>query len=237
MRRIEATGHRGAAGLYPENTLAGFAYADEIGCDRVELDVHLTSDGRLAVIHDPGLDRTTGSGGEVSRMPLEELQRLDAGGGQHIPSLEEVLDLLRPSAIILQIELKGPGTDHETPRVIERAGMAERVVFTSFFHERVKTALGLLPGARGGVLVSCSPVDPVAIIDAASAQTIHVNATRLDDALVSRVRRGGRSIAAWGKITEAEQIRSLIDLGVDAIGSDYPDRIISCLRERGLRQG
>src|SRR5215212_9974873 len=88
-------GHRGAAALEPENTLRGFRRGIELGCDYLECDVHLTRDGRLAVIHDDMVDRTTNGHGPVAGFSLEELRRLEAGQSECIPTLVEVLDTTR----------------------------------------------------------------------------------------------------------------------------------------------
>ena len=101
-------GHRGAAGLAPENTLAGFAKAAALGVHAVELDVHCVG-GRLLVIHDDHLDRTTSGSGELASLDIAELRTLDAGGGRPIPYLEEVFDAL-PAEVGINVELKGPAT-------------------------------------------------------------------------------------------------------------------------------
>ena len=87
---FEVTGHRGARALSPENTLAGFLLAADLGCDNVELDVHLTKDGDLAVIHDETIDRATNGSGPVSSYTMAELKQFHAGEGERIPSLREV---------------------------------------------------------------------------------------------------------------------------------------------------
>ncbi len=228
---IEVTGHRGAGGVCPENTLAAFRFAIELGCDRAELDVRLTSDGRLAVIHDETVERTTDGKGLVAGMSLAEIRHLDAGEGEWVPSLDEVLDLAHSATITLQIELKGAGTEGVAPMVIRRHAMAEGIVFTSFCHDRVRAAKELLPGARSGILVSCNPADPLGMLSAARADALHVRASRIDELLVRKVHGGGKHIAAWGRIVDAPLIRRLIGLGVDAIGSDDPAAVMACLRE------
>lgn len=128
-----AIAHRGASDRYPENTLLAFERALELQADAVECDVHLSADGEVVVIHDPTVDRTTDGHGEVAAMTLEELRRLDAGvrkhprfAGQRIPTLSEVLEMVRGRAQIF-IELKG--TSPELPRrlveVVRAGGMAE----------------------------------------------------------------------------------------------------------------
>lgn len=230
--QIKVTGHRGAAGLAPENTLAGFQLARDLGCHAVELDVHLTRDGRLAVIHDAGLERTTDGAGMVASYTLEELKALDAGNGERIPSLEEVIGLLLDSSIRIQIELKGPGSEEVAPKVVGDAGIAERITFTSFHHLRVLKAKEGLPEVTTGILISSNPVDPWKLLEASGCDNLHVNQTRIDKRIVDAIHERGRKLIAWGRIVEIPVIDRLADLGVYIIGSDRPDLVIDRLSER-----
>jgi glycerophosphoryl diester phosphodiesterase len=131
--------HRGASEEEPENTLRAFRRAAELGADMVELDLHLSRDGELVVIHDARVDKTTDGAGEVRALTLAELRRLDAGRGERIPTLQEVIDALR-SRCRLYIELKAPGTPAAAAETIIRAGLGEDVIIGSFQPR---------PGSRG----------------------------------------------------------------------------------------
>ena len=229
---IKVTGHRGARNLFPENTLKGFVYAKELGCDRIELDVHLTKDKKLAVIHDADLSRTTNGSGAVADFTFQELQAFDAGEGEHIPSLDEVFELLKDDAIRIQIELKGPETEKYVPQLVAKWNYTKRVIFTSFFHHRVKIAKELLPDAETGILIACNPIDPGSLLRSAGADALHVNYARIDQKLVRDIHSMNKIIVAWGIIVEIPVIENLIDLGVDVIGSDRPDVVLECLRNR-----
>src|SRR5712691_9894392 len=100
MKRIFVTGHRGAAGLEPENTLRSFRRACELGVDRIETDVRLTRDGRLVCLHDATVDRTTDGTGPMAEMTFDQLHRLDAGHGERIPTLEGALATVRGRAVL-----------------------------------------------------------------------------------------------------------------------------------------
>ncbi len=232
---ITVTGHRGAKGIVPENTIVSFMKAMELGCEAVELDVHISKDGQLAVIHDELVDRTTNGSGPVSEMSLGELKELDAGNGNRIPTLDEVFEAVRSSPLIVQIELKGEGTEKVVPGFVESQRMTDRVVFTSFWHNRVLEAHKRLPGAKSGILISCHPVDPVQLLDQAQADYLHVKSPYIDRALVEAVHQAGRTIRAWGENTEVSVIDRLIELEVDAIGSDRPDVVIERLIKAGKR--
>ena len=105
---IEIIGHRGARGLEPENTIRSFQKALELGVDYIECDVHLTKDGHIVLIHDHTLDRTTNETGDVNDYTFEEIRKLDAGKGKKIPTLQELLDLVR-GKVKIHIELKDTG--------------------------------------------------------------------------------------------------------------------------------
>lgn len=233
---IEVTGHRGARGLFPENTLGGFLLARELGCQAVEMDVRITADGELVVIHDASIDRTTDGSGPVDALSLRELQTFDAGRGEHIPSLREVLELLQDSNLRLQLELKATGTETAVPDLVRKWGLEQRVTFTSFFHRRVLEAKRLLPAAAGGVLIACNPVEPLEILAAAGADNLHVHHRRIDADLVRRVQAAAKKIVAWGEIVETAIIDRLIGLGVDVIGSDRPDLVLERIKALGLEK-
>ena len=123
-------GHRGAAGLAPENTLQAFARGCELGVHAVELDVHCVH-GRLLVIHDDTLDRTTSGSGPLSNLSLAELRALDAGGGQGIPTIEEVFDAV-PEPVGIHVELKGAGTAEAAFNFLQGASGSRDVLVSSF---------------------------------------------------------------------------------------------------------
>jgi glycerophosphoryl diester phosphodiesterase len=233
---VEVTGHRGARALFPENTLGGFRLARELGCHAVEMDVRITADGELVVIHDASIDRTTNGSGPVDGYTLKELQTFDAGRGERIPTLREVLVLLKDSELRIQIELKAPGTETAVPDLARKWGLEQRVTFTSFFHRRVLEAKRLLPAAAGGVLITCNPVEPLKILAAAGADNLHVHHRRIDADLVHRVQAAGRKIIAWGEIVETAVIDRLIGLGVDVIGSDRPDLVLERITAKAVEE-
>ena len=231
---LEITGHRGARDLYPENTLGGFRLAGEIGCNRVELDVRLTADNRLAVIHDATIDRTTNGTGSVSDFTVAELKDFDAGNGEPVPLLDEVFDLLEDLDMTIQVELKGAGTEELAPLLAGHRGVVDRVVFTSSHHRRVLRAKQLLPEVRTGVLIACNPVDPIGLLSATEADNLHVKHQALDSHLIDQVRDGGYGIVAWGRIVEQPVIDHVLKLGPDVIGSDRPDLVIDRAKQLGL---
>jgi glycerophosphoryl diester phosphodiesterase len=226
-------GHRGAAGLEPENTLRGFRRALELGVDYVECDVHLTRDGRLAVLHDETVDRTTDGHGPVAEFTFAELRRLDAGSGERIPELAEVLETVRGRASVL-IELKGAGTERAAVDVVRTLGMAEAVFFTSFHLDRIERVRALDPALGTGAIFSAPPPDACARAAAAGARSLGIQHRHLSPILVQEARDRRLVLRAWNPDTEPE-MEAMIDLGVDGIGSNRPDLLLAVLRRRGLR--
>lgn len=228
-----AVGHRGAAGLEPENTVRGFRRAIELGVDWVECDVHLTRDGRLAVIHDESVDRTTDGHGPVSAFTLDELKRLDAGMGERIPSLEEVLETVRGHVRVL-VELKGAGVEAAAVAIVSAAGMADDVTFTSFHLDRILRVRQIAPSQSTGAIFGDPPPDACARAATAGARSLGINHRFLSPILVQEARDRRLPLRAWNPDTEPE-IEAMVDLGVDGIGSNRPDLLLAVLRRRGLR--
>jgi glycerophosphoryl diester phosphodiesterase len=153
-------GHRGSAGNEPENTLRSIVRAVEDGADVVELDVHLTKDGRLAVIHDAEVNRTTNGKGKVAEMTLEELGLLDAGKGEKVPSLEEAIEAV-DQRIPINIELKALGTAQAVRDLIEfyvTEGWNRRdFMVSSFEHNELHFFSSIAPDVKIGVLTGEVP--------------------------------------------------------------------------------
>lgn len=225
---VVATGHRGAAGLEPENTLLGIGRAIELGVDQIEIDVHLTRDDRLVVIHDETVDRTTNGSGMVRDLSFEEMRMLDAGKGETIPTLEEVISLVK-GKVILQVELKGLGVEERAVEAVERTGIVDEVVFTSFRHPALKAVKKLNPDIEAGVLFYCLPIDPCRLALDAGAEAIHPNVSFVDKGLVLKAHELGLKVRAWNSDEEQEMER-LIKTGIDGLGSNRPDLLMKVVR-------
>lgn len=218
------TGHRGAAKLEPENTLLSMQKAIDLGVDQIEIDVHLTRDQHLVVLHDTTVDRTTNGEGAVADFTLAAIKQLDAGKGEPIPTLQEVIDLVR-GKVILQIELKGPGTAEPVIETVDRNSMEKEVLLTSFVHERLREARQLNPDLRLGALWADPPPDACEQAIDMGAEAIHIQHLNIDAQLVQKAHAHGLKIRAWNPDT-VEEIQRVVDLGVDAIGSNRPDLLI-----------
>ena len=143
---MKVFGHRGYSGMYPENTMLSFQKAADTGCYGIELDVQLTKDGQLVVIHDETIDRTTDGTGAVVDYTFEELRRFDASaikGGTHgfqpIPSFEEYCEWVKDRDLVTNIEIKSgvyyyEDIEEKTVEMVRRFGLTDRVLFSSFNH-------------------------------------------------------------------------------------------------------
>lgn len=220
-------GHRGCAAIEPENTLRAFRRAIELGCDMVECDVRLTRDGHLAIIHDERVDRTTNGSGPVADFTLAELHALDAGKGERIPTLPEVLEVVRGHVEIL-VELKGEGTPDPAVEVVRSLGMTREVVLTCFDLARIRRVKEIDASLRTGAIFGEPPPDAAAQATAAGAEGMGVNHRHQSRALIDAAHAQGLRIRAWNPDTEPE-MRAMIDLGVDGIGSNRPDLLLGLL--------
>ena len=214
-------GHRGAAGLEPENTLRSFARALEIGVDAIELDVYYV-DGHLVVIHDDTLERTTNGRGEVMATSFDALRRLDAGHGERIPTLEEVFTAM-PSGFTVNVELKGKGTAEPVARSVAEHDHIEALV-SSFDHPELTRFHAAAPNVRVAPLFHRESAKIFDVADALGAWSINLSeklatAERLADI----ADRGYRSLVYT--INDPAVAERLRDDGAGGIFTDYPDRM------------
>jgi glycerophosphoryl diester phosphodiesterase len=221
-------GHRGAPTEAPENTRRSFARALSLGVAGVELDVQLTKDGRLAVIHDETLDRTTNGRGPVKDFTLQELQRFDAGQGEAIPSLEEVFDLIQGKAHLM-VELKQPEAAPALLRCFRDRRAFEFAHVISFWHPAVKALKEEEPRLATGVLMVGCPADPAGLARAARADTLVLNYRYVNRELVEAAHRQEIKVVAWN-IDDPEILPPYLAMNLDAICTNRPKEIINYLK-------
>jgi len=236
--------HRGASGHAPENTMAAFRRAVEMGARFIETDLHLTRDARVVAIHDSTLDRTTNGHGLVDLMPLEEVCALDAGAwfgsrsaesfaGERVPTLDEILRFARERDIIFYLEIKSDstwGVEHAVVAALRDTGEAARVIILSFDPATLLSVNRLDQTMMTGYLCEHPSNDLVERTVRAGARQIAPRGDLITPALVNRAHEAGLQVVAW-TINEPDQMRRLISAGVDGIMSDYPDRLVTVLKE------
>lgn len=221
--RIVRIGHRGAAGHAPENTGAAIRAGTALGVDFVEVDLQRTRDGRLVAMHDERVDRTTDGSGLVAEMTWEELQRLDAGNGERIPSLEAVLAAASGHAGVM-LEVKTPGIGADLYRAVQASAFAGPVVYASFLHAEILAIRAIDPRARTLALIESVPPSGTAFARDAMATLVGLDADSATAEFLATLHDDGLEVWLY-TVNESRLIRRGLDLGADGIISDYPERI------------
>jgi glycerophosphoryl diester phosphodiesterase len=228
MEMIRIMGHRGAKDYEPENTLRSIRRALDLGVHAVEIDLHLSRDGRLVVIHDATVDRTTNGKGRVADLTWKELHRLDAGLGEVIPSLEEVTALVQGRAHLF-IELKDRQAVKPLAAFFKLHKLFEEAHVISFWHPSLKELRGLEPNIRTGVLFVGCPADPPALASAADAEALVLNYQYVTLELMQAARQRGLTVAVWN-IDNVTDLLPVLPLEPDYIGSNAPDILLDYLQ-------
>lgn len=231
-------GHRGAAGHAPENTLASLRAAAALGVRWVEFDAKLTGDGRIVLFHDERLERTTDGAGRIADMRLKNLRTLDAGAwfgepfrGERIPTLSEALVALGELALGANVEIKpDPGLEEETADAVARTLGREwprdlpPPIISSFKTESLRAAKVLLPDYPHALIVDNVPDDWQESLTALGCTALHCSGEGLTPGVAREIRAAGYTLRCF-TINDGETARKLFDWGVEAVFSDYPDRI------------
>lgn len=234
--RVLNIAHRGASAAAPANTLAAFEKAVELGADGVEFDVHLSADGAPVVIHDFSVNATTDGSGRVADMPLAQLKELDAGSYFHpifaherIPTLEEVLQTAE-SRLLLNIELKtvslrDNGLERTVIAQVKRHGLEKSVLLSSFNPFSLRRAKKIAPRIPVGLLYAPGlplPLRRAWLASLAPHEARHPEHTMVDSRYMRWARRRNYRVNTW-TVDEPDEMRRLIDLGVDSIITNVPD--------------
>lgn len=212
-------GHRGVMGVEPENTLRSFVHAEQAGMDLIELDLHLTKDGALAVMHDAEVDRTTDGKGPIAEKTLAELRELDAGQGERVPVFEEVLDAVRSP---LQAEIKDVAAARTLAEVMRRRDLVDRVEVISFHDEAIAEIAQLVPGVRTALVASRWGGDLVDRAKAVGATRLVLNIRRITLELVERAHAEKLTVVGWVVNTQ-DHLRLARGLGLDGATTDFPE--------------
>lgn len=221
-------GHRGACGYAPENTLLSFEKAIELGVDMIEFDVHLCKSGELVVIHDATVDRVSNGTGFVADKTLDELQNLDLGYDQIIPTLEQVLDCI-DRRVKVDIELKGENTAPHVAEIIrryvvERGWSYDDFLVTSFNHyelvdfQRHCNMVAIAP------IISSIPLGYAAFVDYLSAQYVVADYGCVNAEFIEDAHQRGIKVFLY-TLNHPQDIAHARGLGTDGLFSDYPDRL------------
>ncbi len=256
--------HRGGAGLWPENTLFAFRHAWALGVDVLEMDVHATRDGYIVVIHDDTVDRTTNGSGRVGDMTLAEIQALDAGyrftpdGGQtypyrgqgiRIPTLEEVFDAFPNARFNIEVKSNDPPVIPALVELVRRKHVEDRIIVGAFDSDIAHELRARLPHvATFATQQEATTFWLFQTLRIPRAwrpvpDTLQVPVTRkvyghritvVTPRFVRSAHRVGVRVDVW-TINDPDEMARLLDMGVDGIMTDYPDKLLELFRARGLR--
>ena len=247
---IKIWAHRGASAYAPENTMPAFRKAIELGADGIELDVHLSRDGEVMVCHDDTVERCTGQKGKVRRMTREQLKALDCCytfpeyRGTQMPTLREVYELIAPTRLTVNVELKpggllDRGLERKCIALAEEFGMTERVIYSSFHFTCLHRLRRFDPDIPNALLYESWKSLLIRRLNHRARTALHpefVDMFRKE--AVERIHRAGQKVNVW-TVNEPEDVKRLAELGVDAIITNKPDvvrRVLEgmCCKAQGM---
>lgn len=229
--------HRGASGYAPENTLEAFALAVEQKADGVELDVQLTKDGKLVVIHDETIDRVSGEHGLVKDFTLEELKKLNVNrtipGFQAvtIPTLEEVYDLLKGTGLAINVEIKSsiiwyPEIEKRVLELTKSMGLQDKVIYSSFNHYSIRKLKELDETVQTGILYGDVLCDIAAYCKNVGADALHpVFTHRYMESVWNEYMASGIPLHIW-TVNEEADMTFFMENNIDAIITNYPNKAV-----------
>ena len=229
--------HRGYSSKAPENTMPAFELALEVGSGGIELDVHLTKDGEVVVIHDHTLDRTTDGKGPVESFTMAELREFDAGSwfspafkGTKLPALQEVLELISEHNVLLNVETKAAlgfeQLNEKLALLLDEYAMWERIIISSFNHYALVHMKTLRPQARTGILYNCGLVNPWVYAKSIGASALHAHHMTVIPELVQAAQQNGMMVNVW-TVDEAADIERVTLAKADSIITNVPGKVQS----------
>ncbi len=224
--------HRGASGIAPENTLAAFKKAIEIGVDAVELDLQGTADRQVVVIHDALLDRTTDQSGQIKDISLETIKKADAGtwfdpkfAGESVPTLTEALVSIADNAIAL-LEIKDVSITESVVRIVQKMDMVEQSVIISFNTSAIQTVRSLEPRLPTGYIIgSKENIEPIQLcqqLGLLGSSLLNVDHRLVTEDFIYEIRRRGITLWCW-TVDDIDRMRELQELGIQGITSNRPE--------------
>jgi glycerophosphoryl diester phosphodiesterase len=240
MNKLIIGGHRGCT-TEPENTIKAFKKALETNVDLIELDVRLTKDKVPVVIHDTTVNRTTNGRGRVAELTLAEIKKLDAGDGQQIPTLQEVINFVKGKTKLL-IEVKTYATIKPVAKLIKDNEIVDSTIVASFGHIVAKYFKKALPQIKTGVLVVALPVNPVKVVEDANADYLFsFHETLLAGSIIYKreiKRANKKNIQVFACDVDdkyalaADELKQLVKMGVNGIITNNPAAAIKHLEKK-----
>jgi glycerophosphoryl diester phosphodiesterase len=213
--------HRGASGYYPENTMKSIENAIKMGSDMVEIDLKMTKDKHIVLMHDDAVDRTTNGHGLVQDLTTKQLRTLDAGGGEKVPLLTEVIGMFGGRGVRFMFDISSKGYEEQLTEIIHRHNLDVGTI-VSGAHEPLRLIKLLNPRLR--IAPSFEKASDLTIMETASmgAEVFNCHHAPISRETVDMAHVFNLQVIAWG-VNNIEHIHRMIEIGVDGITSDYPD--------------
>jgi len=244
LPKVTVIAHRGWSAKYPENTLLAFREAIALGADGIEFDVHQSKNGQLVVIHDADVSRTTNGTGQVSTLTLDALWALDAGRGERIPTLREVLELGR-GKVVFHLEIKAPGIEEKVVTLMDDVGVMDTTYFSSFSHTSMARIKALRPTAKVATLESAVAVDSetkqtrlanqfVKHAQKVNAMAVHINYVNATPIIINTLHAAKLRVNIWTVDSEI-LAGELAKMGVDGFFTNRLDIVLNFLKKAPVK--
>ena len=233
--------HRGASGYAPENTLEAFEKAAQMGAHGIELDIHIAKDGELIVAHDERIDRVSNGSGLICEMTVSELKQFNFNkthpeyARAAVPTLKEVFELIRPTGLSINIEMKNsvidyPGIEQKAIDLAAKEGMLNRIIFSSFNHYSLLRVKEINPDLPCGLLYEATLVKPWSYAVALGVDALHPHFSEVlvthDECALAH--KAGIAVNVW-TVNKEEDIKAVLAAGTDIVITNYPDIGLKCL--------
>lgn len=229
---IEVIGHRGAPAYEPENTIRSFLKAVELKADSIEMDIHLSKDKELVIMHDDSVNRTTNGKGKISDLTLAEIKKLDAGKGERVPTLEEAFEAI-PKTMRIHIEIKDDKAVEKVMELVRRESAEGRVVISSVVHSVIINAKRINPRIKTALIFEYFPTDSdvaVSLAESINADAIHPLYRYLTKDVIDTAHSRGLKVRVW-TCNDEEIVRDMVKMGVDGIYTNKPDLVVPIIKE------
>lgn len=248
MIQTEIFAHRGASGYAPENTIPAFRLAHEQGADGIELDVQFTKDREVVVLHDETIDRVSTGKGFVRDYTLKELRQFSFHNGMEayasgvaVPTLAEVLRLVKPWGMKVNIELKTgifwyPGLEEKTVEIVREAGLEDRVIYSSFNHYSIQEIQRIVPQAETAYLFNDVILDMPGYARKNGVDGLHPAMYHMQmPGFLEEYQKSGLNLRVW-TVDREEELKMLFSAGVTAVITNVPDVAVKVRRENGKKE-
>lgn len=244
MQKVIVIAHRGWSAKFPENTLLAFREAIALGADAIEFDIRQSMDGELVISHDADISRTTNGKGDISKIMFDKLRTFDAGQGERVPTLREVLELGK-GRIAFQCEIKVPNIEDKIVKLIEDVGVMDDTYFSSFGHAIMGKIKALRPAAKVATLetnvdlgsetqqqlMAKKFAERARKVD---AMAVHINLNDASPIIFKHLHDSGLRVNVWTVDSEII-LEELMNMGVDGIFTNRPDAMLEHLKNRQLK--